>query len=730
MKLKFVHQLESVDCGPACLAMISSFYKRNYSLRQIKEICDVTRMGVAVKDIISGARKMGFKSCAAKMSIEELNIAPLPLILYWKQSHFVVLYKVATKKGKLVFSIADPSYGKIRVDEDILENEWLGANSKGISMLMEPSDENIEGPPKEIKVKIYKEEFVRGLLNFIGKNKWKYIFSIVMLVLCLAANWTVPVLLKNMIDKGIGGKSLYIVGILLLAQLFVFLGHFIFRLFSDLVLTKLNFQLSILLKESFLQKIMRLPIRYFDTRLNASTLQRINDQDKIRTFMIWKANEMTVNIINIIAFGAILFAMNYLIFVVFLLGSLISIFWMQFFLKKRMVVSYSMILRQTENLNSLYEFVMNMPEIKINGAQNKMIDDLAKVQKKLNALELRSLYLNLNQNLGISFMAKLQELLSIAFCAYLIIQGKLTIGTLLSVSYILGQLSFPIQSLISYFSDVQDANIARKRVNDVYLEKEEANQTSDILPKFINSIEVDRVSFKYPGSFNQIVLDNISFVIPKNRITAIVGASGSGKSTLLKLLLSYYEPSNGAILVGGENLAEINSDLWRQKCSTVLQDGHIFAGTIAENIALHDSNLDRERVVSAAKVACIHNFISKLPMSYNTKVGSIGTQLSGGQKQRILIARAVYRNSEFLFFDEATSSLDAKSERLIMNNLDEFFKGRTVIIIAHRLSTVKNADQIIVLDEGKIVEQGRHHDLVKNKGDYFELVKNQLELGV
>lgn len=729
MRFKFFHQLESVDCGPACLAMISSFYKRKYSLRQIKDICEVTRMGVAVKDILYGARKMGFEACAAKMSVEELCVAPLPLILYWKQSHFVVLYKVVRRRGKLIFSIADPSYGKIKVDAEILENEWLGANSKGISMLMELLDEGIEDPPKEVKVRIYKEEFIKGLLQFIRKNRWKYVFSILMLILCLVANWTVPIVLKNIIDKGIGGKSLYIVGVLLLAQLFIFLGHFIFRLFSDLVLIKLNFKLSILLKESFLKKVMRLPIRYFDTRLNASTLQRINDQDKIRTFMIWKANEMTVNIINIIAFGAILFTMNYYIFVVFFLGSLISLFWMRIFFNKRMIVSYSMILRQTENLNSLYEFVMNMPEIKINGAQHKMIDDLAKVQKKLNALELRSLYLNLDQNLGISFMAKLQELLSIALCAYLIIHGKLTIGALLSVSYILGQLSYPIQSLISFLSEAQDADIARRRVNDIYLEKEEINQDSEGLPDNVDSIEVDRVSFKYPGSFNHVVLDNISFNIPKNRITAIVGASGSGKSTLLKLLLSYYEPTNGSILVGSKNVSKMNSDLWREKCSTVLQDGHIFAGTIAENIALGDANLDKDKVVSAAKVACIHSFISKLPMAYNTKVGSIGTQLSGGQKQRILIARAVYKNSDFLFFDEATSSLDAQSERLIMNNLDKFFKGRTVVIIAHRLSTVKNADQILVLNEGKIVEQGKHHDLVENKGDYFELVRNQLELG-
>jgi ATP-binding cassette, subfamily B, bacterial len=728
--MKFFHQLESVDCGPACLAMISSHYKRNYSLRQVKTICDVTRMGVAVKDIISGARKMGFESNGAKMTVEELEIAPLPLVLYWKQTHFVVLYKVVRRNDKLIFYIADPSYGKIKIDAEILTKEWMGANTKGISILMRPIEGVCENPPKEQKTRFYKEELVKDLLRFVGRNKWKYILSALMLILGLATNWAIPILFKKTIDSAVGGKSLHIVWVLLLAQLMLFLGNFVFRLFSDLVLTKLNFNLSILLKENFLQKIMKLPIRYFDTRINASTLQRLNDQDKIRSFMVWKGHEMILTLINLVAFSIILYTMNKYIFIVFFLGSVLSIFWMSVFLKKRNIVTYSTILRQTENSNSLYEFVMNMPEIKINGAQNKMIANLADIQKKLHSLELRSLYLNMSQNLGVSFLSKFKELLSLAVCCFLILKGQLTVGSVLGISYILGQLNHPIISLISYFNNAQDADISRKRVNDVYLEKEENDTRKELLPENINCIEVRDVSFKYPGSFNHAVLENISFDIPKNKVTAIVGASGSGKTTLLKLLLSYYDPVEGSISIDTKPLSEINSDLWRDKCGTVLQDGHIFAGTIAENIALADPDFDREKVVFAAKIACLDEFISKLPMAYNTKVGSIGTQLSGGQKQRILIARAVYKNPDFLFFDEATSSLDSKNEKMIMSNLNQFFEGRTVVIIAHRLSTVKNADQIIVLDKGKIVEQGNHMDLVENKGDYFELVRNQLELGV
>jgi len=654
----------------------------------------------------------------------------LPLILYWKQSHFVVLYKVVQKKDVLTFYIADPSFGKIKIDADILTKEWMGANTKGISILMRPIEGICENPPKEQKTKFYKEELIKDLLRFVARHKWKYLFSALLLILGLGTNWAIPILFKRTIDSAVGGKSLKIIWILLLAQLMMFLGNFVFRLFSDLVLTKLNFTLSVLLKENFLQKIMKLPIRYFDTRINASTLQRLSDQDKIRGFMVWKGHEIVLTLVNLVAFSIILYTMNKYIFIVFFLGSVLSIFWMSVFLRKRNTVTYSTILRQAENSNSLYEFVMNMPEIKINGAQNKMIANLADIQKKLHSLELRSLYLNMSQNLGVSFLSKFKELLSLAVCCFLILKGQLTVGSVLGISYILGQLNSPIISLISYLNSAQDAHIAKRRLNDVYLEKEENDSKKELLPENINSIEVRDVSFKYPGSFNHVVLENISFDIPKNKVTAIVGASGSGKTTLLKLLLSYYDPVKGFISIGGKDLSEINSDLWRDKCGTVLQDGYIFAGTIAENIALADPDFDKERVVFAAKIACVDEFISKLPMAYNTKVGSIGTQMSGGQKQRILIARAVYKNPDFLFFDEATSSLDSKNEKMIMGNLNQFFKGRTVVIIAHRLSTVKNADKIIVLDKGKIVEQGRHMDLVENKGDYFELVRNQLELGV
>ncbi|MDN3548779.1 peptidase domain-containing ABC transporter [Mucilaginibacter aquaedulcis] len=729
-KLKFFHQLEGSDCGPACLAMVTSYHQKKYSVKDIKRVCSVTRTGVTVQDIVNGARKLGFESVGIKATLAELEDVPLPSILFWKQNHFVVLYDVVKSKDDVcTYYLADPGYGKIRLDRDTLTKGWLGTNTQGIAILINPPEQGFTADLRpDPVVRFYKEEFIQSIFRFIGLHRWKYIFSFILTVLGLITNWAIPIVFQQTIDKGIGTKSLHIVWVLLLAQLALFLGNFVSQTFSTLIRTKVNFKLSVSLKENFLNKLMRLPITYFDTRMNAETLQRLGDQGKIQTFVTWRGSDIILSIINIIAFSIILGNINKYVFLIFFLLSIISVVWVSFFFKIRKALEYSLFLRQSENSNSLYEFIMNMPEIKINNAQNTIISKLTTLQEKLNEIELRSLFLNMYQNAGISFLSKLKELIAIALCAFLIIKGELTIGALLSISYILGQLASPITGLVSYLKDAQDADMAQKRINEVYLEKDENDASRISVPTEIEKIAVENVTFKYPGSFNPFVLHDISFEIPKNKVTAIVGASGSGKTTLLKLLLSYYNPSKGNIRINDSALSSINSEAWRKRCGTVLQDGHIFAGTIAENIALADLTIDSERVMHAAKVACIHDFIYGLPMRYNTKVGSVGIHLSGGQKQRMLVARAVYRNPEFIFFDEATSSLDANNEKQIMENLETFFRGKTVIIIAHRLSTVKNADHIIVLHKGQIVEQGKHESLVDAKGDYFELVRNQLEL--
>jgi len=732
MKFKFCSQLESNDCGPACLTMIANHYHKNVSLKYVKEACSVTRMGVSVKDLLDGGRKLGMECNGLKLSITQLEEIPLPAVLFWKQDHFVVLYDVRKKNNQSNYYLADPGYGKININKELLEKEWLGNNPKGVALVFQNHEHPLH-KEYENNSEINKENKVvlQSLFTFFSNNKVKYLLSFLLLIVGLSANWCIPIIFRKVIDNGIIGKSLNLVIILLLAQLVLFVGNFCCGFLSDYLLTKLNFNLSISLKENFLKKLIRLPINYFDTRLNTDTLQRLSDLSKIQTFLTWKGIGFFINMLNLIVFSVILFFLNKLIFIAFVILSAISILWVGFFLKKRAIIEYSMFIRQSENSNNLYEFVMNMPEIKVNQAQNTLVEKITSLQRKLNELELKSLFLNMYQLSGANFVLKLKELITIGISAFLIIESKMTVGTLLSISYIMGQLSGPIINLINNIQDGQDANISNKRVEDVYSVNDESSYiTNERREVEVKDLVLNDVSFKYPGSFNSFVLKNLSLTIFKEKITAIVGTSGSGKSTLMKLLMMYYEPNVGSIFLGENSLFDINPDDWRSKCGVVLQDGHIFSGSIIFNITLcENENVDYDNLSNAIKISCLEEMLLNLPMGYNTKIGSVGMQLSGGQMQRILIARAVYKNPDFIFFDEATSSLDANTEKVIMNNLNEFFKGKTVVVIAHRLSTVKNADQIIVIEQGELIEIGSHSDLVYKKDKYYSLVKNQLELG-
>lgn len=727
-KFRFVHQLESNDCGPACLAMVASYFGHRISVRTIRRYCEVTRMGVSVHDIVSGATKMGFEATALKLELKDLEEIPLPSILFWKQDHFVVLRKIIHKKGRMSFELADPGYGELVVDQEIMQKEWLSNSPKGVAVVLELNQPLLTNPESE---KGQKQDFafLQPLWNYLKARRTTYLASGILLIIGMIAGWIMPWLFQKIIDDGIMPGSKSIVAALLLAQLGLFIGSFLSDFASHWLLTKSNFRLSILLKNSFLHKLLKLPGGYFDTRLNTDTLQRLGDQDKIQSFVTWKGMELLLNILNLMVFSILLLLASKSIFLIYISASAASLAWAGLFLRKRKTLEYALFLRQSENENGLYEFIMHMPEIKINHAQKNFIQRLLRMQEKLNHIELRSLFLNIYQLAGVSFLLKLKEISAIAFCAFLIIRSEMTLGALLSISYILGQLSGPVQNLLGYIRDAQDAGIAKDRIGEVYLEKEEKEGKEILLSGAVSRIQFRNVDFKYPGSFNPFILHDISLEIPVNKITAIVGPSGSGKTTLLKLLLSYYPVTTGKISINGHNMNHVDADDWRSRCGTVLQDGHIFSGTITDNIALADPEPNMEKIRESIRIACLEQFIEELPMGLNTKVGQTGMQLSGGQKQRLLIARAVYKDPEFIFLDEATSSLDANNEKEIMNNLNEFFKNRTVVVIAHRLSTVRGADQILVLNKGRLVEQGDHGGLTIARGTYFHLVKNQLELG-
>lgn len=727
----FQYQVESSDCAAACLTMIVRGFNKPCTLDQIKTLFEFTRVGVSIQDILDVSEKLGLESSALKLSLDDLLEIPKPLILYWKQDHFVVLQKIKFKNNIPYFYIGDPGYGEIVIDAETLQSEWNGDNDKGVVIYFEEGEEfqNLQLPKVE-KESYFDNKYFQETFFFLKKHKVKYAISFGLILLSLLANFFIPFVFQKTIDLGVVPKSITIVYYFLLAQFVLFMSGFIFEFGNNIILTRLNFNLSIRMKEFLMKKLIKLPINFFDTRLNTETLQRLSDQDRIQTFLTWKGIDFVLSFINILVFGLILLYFNKFIFFVYFIFSLLSVLWIAFFLKRRAMIEYGMFIKQSQNNNNIYEFIMNMPEIKINNAQNKVIGKILTIQDKLNKLSLNSLFLNMYQLFGMNFFTKLKELAAFGICAILIINGELTLGSLLSISYIIGQLNTPIQKMLFLIRDTQDADISNKRVSEIYSKEEEDLQATQHVDQIqIEQIEVKDLKFKYPGKFSPYVLDDVSFTITANSTTAIVGSSGSGKSTLLKLLLNFYMIEHGTIKLNDININDIYSNEWRRKCGIVMQDGNIFSGTILDNIVFSDIEVDEERVVNAAQMACIYDFILTLPMGFNTKVGTSGIELSGGQKQRILIARAVYKDPEYIFFDEATSALDAENEKNIHDNLQEFFKGKTVIIIAHRLSTVKNADQIIVLKNGKIVEQGGHLELVENKSNYYSLVKNQLELG-
>jgi len=419
------------------------------------------------------------------------------------------------------------------------------------------------------------------------------------------------------------------------------------------------------------------------------------------------------------------------IFVVFLFGSILYALWVIIFMKKRKELDYKRFAQMADNQSNVIQLITGMQEIKLNNCEKQKRWEWERIQARLFKVSVKSLALNQYQQAGSMFINELKNIIISFMAAAAVIHGEMTLGMMMAVQYIIGQLNSPIAQLIGFMQSAQDAKISLERLSEIH-EKEDEEKLEDpklnLLPAKKN-IVIEKLSFQYEGPHSEMVLNNIELKIPEKKITAIVGSSGSGKTTLIKLLLGFYAPIKGEITIGDTGLENFSQRMWRSTCGVVMQDGYIFSDTIAKNIAVSEEIVDKEKLLNAVKAANIQDFIETLPLSYNTKIGQDGHGLSQGQKQRILIARAVYKNPEFIFLDEATNALDANNERVIMDNLNEFFKGRTVVVVAHRLSTVKNADQIVVLEKGKIVESGNHQELTKKRGAYYELVKNQLELG-
>jgi len=728
--VKFIPQHDAMDCGPACLAMISNFYKKHYSLQFFRDNCYITKEGVSLMGLLEGAEKAGYEAFSAKLSIEMLinEKQSLPCILHWNQNHFVVLKKISQNiiTKKYYFHVYDPAYGVIRLNFDTFKKSWSVDGEEGIALFLLPTETFYkQKAPQEQKIS------VRYIFKFLRPFKKQIFIMFILLLMGSIFTLILPFLTQNLIDKGINAKNLDIIVLILLSQLLIFSGNLVFEIIRNWIMLNVGTKISISIISEFLIKLLQLPIKYFDTKLIGDYNQRIIDNERIENFLTSQSLLTFFSIISFSVFFGVLWYYNIKILITYLLLTIISILWSFFWLKKIEYLDYFKFQQRSESQESIFEIFNGVTEMKLNKFEAVKRSEWEKIQEKLLLLNIRVLKLEQIQISGFEFLNQLKNILVTFLAAIFVIHGKMTLGELLSVSYIVGQMNSPVNQLVSFFRSLQDAKLSLERLNEVQnhpAEEQDHNQNT-ISIKESQGIEFKNVSFQYEGPSSPYVLKDINLHIPEGKVTAIVGASGSGKTTLMKLLLSFYEPTQGEIFYNKDNLRTISPNNLRENCGVVMQNGYIFSDTIQKNITTGADVIDSQTLNNAVKIANISEFIQSLPLGFNTKIGASGSGISGGQRQRILIARAVYKNPHYIFFDEATSALDAENEKIIHDNLQHFFKGKTVVIIAHRLSTVKNADQIIVLKNGTIVENGSHRELVSNKADYFNLVKNQLELG-
>ncbi len=729
MRVPLYRQLESSDCGPVCIRMISAYYHKAYHTKTIKALCQQTRVGISIHDLVCCLEAIGFEVACVNINWMEVHRMPLPAILYLKHGHFIVLEKIRTKRQRRLYTILDPAYGRVCLTEEKLAEKWM-VSGKGVAVVMSPKPDFLKINPELDEEK--KRSGIIGVITKIMRKYRKNFFWIFLLTfVVLGTSWAMPLLLGKTIDEGIMQKDIHIVWVLLLSQFAFFIGYMISDNITDLITAKTSIRINMDLISNYLKKVIRLPMSFFDSTFRSDLIQRLGDQERVNSFITDNIIGMLFIVLNILVFSAMLLTLNMNIFLLFMLFSIVSVIYNLFFLRKRKYLDYSLFTAESERRNVIYEIVMGMPEIKINNAQRARIAEWKIKETRINELQLESIYLNYYMSNGSNFIDRLKDIILTGLCAFYVIQDQITLGGMMMISYVLGQLSGPVGELIKFSRIVQDANLSNRRLADIYEKPDENHQQMIYIDNhhFTKGIRLENVSFRYEGSHNRHVLRHINLEIPLGKTTAIVGASGSGKSTLIKLLLGFYYPTEGAVYIDEEDIINVNLDSWRARCGVVMQGGFIFSGSVADNIALSDENPTLERLQNSARIAQIAERIESLPMGYHTLLGETGLELSGGEKQRLHIARAVYRDPDFLFFDEATSSLDANNEREIIDNLEQFCCNKTVVIVAHRLSTVKNADHIIVLDGGKIVEQGTHEVLAAQRGYYYQLVRNQLELG-
>ena len=727
MSFPITFQHDSMQCGIACLQMICKHFGREYSLDFLSKLCFATNEGVSLLGINDAANKLGLKTLCVKASMNELDQISLPAILHWNQKHFVVLYKI--KKGRKYY-IADPGKGLTTHTNKEMQEHWLSTNSKGVAMMLEPTPhfydtKNASGVGEK---EIHSFRFLYGYV----RRYYKY-FGMIAVGLALGSiiQLVLPFLTQAIVDKGINHQDLNIILLILFGQLMLTISRTFIDFLRRWILLRISMKINISLISDFFIKLLKLPMSFFDTKLLGDLMQRMNDHGRVNNFLTQNVLNIVFSLLTLIVFSVVLVIYDKFVFLVFLIGSMLYGGWIALFLKRRKVIDYELFEQQAINNNRTYEFITSMQEIKLQDCEQRKRQEWEHIQKDLFKIQQKSLRLQQQEEAGGIFINELKNIAITVMSAAAVIEGNMTLGMMLAVQYIIGQLCSPVEQLMDFFYSLQDVKISLERINEIH-SMEDENGKAGLLTSIkqkSKGINIQNVIFKYNPHVLTKTIDHVDIQIPQGKVTAIVGASGSGKTTLIKLILGYYSVIEGRICIGSTNINDVNKQWWRRQCGVVMQDGVIFSESIAKNIAVDDAEIDQVRLLEAAKISCIFDYVMGLPLKFDTKIGRDGIGLSQGQKQRILIARAVYKNPEYIFLDEATNSLDANNERKIVENLDRFYKGKTVVIVAHRLSTVKNADQIVVIDHGKVVETGTHDTLTLKRGAYFQLVKNQLELG-
>ncbi len=708
-----------MDCGPACVRMVAKYYGKKYSLNFLRKQSNISREGVSMFGIIKTAERIGMQAIGVELTWEQLQKeTDLPCIIHWNRNHFIVVYRIE----KMVH-VADPAHGLIKFKPEEFQKLWLDHRTTGPVILLEPGNTFYEMPePPEDKVST--------------KFLWKYFrpYYGYLLKLGLAAlvgsllSLTFPLLTQSIVDIGIADSNLSFIIMVLIAQMTLTFGQTANGLIKNWLMLHVTTRISISLVSGFLSKLMRLPISFFDVKMIGDIIQRIGDHNRIQSFFTGSLINIFFSMITLVMYSFIMASYHPGILIIFYVCSALYVLWIVRFLKMRRELDYKRFSESAQNQGNVVELITGMQEIKLNSSERKKRWEWERIQVNLFRVQEKVLVLEQNQQLGATFIEQVKNILISFLSAKAVIDGEMTLGMMMAVQYIIGQLNAPIQQLTAFTKAAQDAKISLERLGEIHQMKDEEETGDDRIPVVPRneSLAMNDLTFSYAGTENEVVLDQINLHIPANKITAVVGMSGSGKSTLIKLLLGFYEPKSGEILLGNTPLLRYKQSEWRRHVGVVMQESFIFSDTIANNISMSDDTCDWQRIEYATSVANIREFIESLPLKYDTRIGNNGHGLSAGQKQRILIARAVYKDPSYLIFDEATNSLDANNERVIMNNLQQFFKGRTVILIAHRLSTVRNADQIVMLNAGKIAEIGNHETLLQKRGLYYQLIQDQL----